>query len=136
MANERPVGELSRLSAGSLGVFRDCDAVRLGVSRKQLLTLAAAGLVERELPGVYQMTAVGRSAEQRLRAALMWAGDASVAAGRSAGARYNLQGVHAPVPEIIVPSATRVRSTRVVVHRSDERAHRNPRRVTSPPALA
>lgn len=122
MANERPVGELSRLSAESLGVFRARDAVRLGVSRKQLMSLAASGLVELELPGVYRMTAVGRCAEQRLRAALMWAGDAAIAGGRSAGTLYNLEGVHAPKPEIVVPSTCRVRSPRVVVHRSDDRA--------------
>ncbi len=41
MSIERPIGTLSRLSAGCLGVFRGNAAVALGVSRKQLGTLVA-----------------------------------------------------------------------------------------------
>jgi hypothetical protein len=122
MLDKRPIGTLSELSAPSLGVFHSRAAVKLGVSRKQLAALRAAGVIERELPEVYRMTVVARSAEQRLRAALMWAGDESAAAGLSAGELYNLQGVHAPVPEIVVPASTYARSKGVSVHRSDEYA--------------
>lgn len=120
MPNERPIGTLSRLSAGSLGVFRGRAAVALGISRNQLAALVSAGVITRELPGVYRMTVVRRSAEQRLRAALMWAGDRSVAAGLSAGELYGLQGVQATAPEIVVPNSHRLRSPNVVVHRSDD----------------
>ncbi len=122
MAGERPIGRLSKLSARSLGVFRGSTAVGLGVSRNQLAALSAAGVIERELPDVYRMAVVERSAEQRLRSALLWAGDLAVAAGSSAGALYNLQGVHAPRPEIVVPSSSRTRSSKVVVHRTDDYA--------------
>jgi hypothetical protein len=120
MVTERPIGKLSRLSAGSLGVFRGSAAVALGVSRNQLAALVAAGVIERELPDVYRMTVVRRSAEQRLRAALHWAGDLAIAAGLSSGELYGLEGVHAPVPEIVVPRSARVRSRTVVVHRHDD----------------
>jgi hypothetical protein len=120
MVTERPIGTLSRLSAGSLGVFRGSAAVALGVSRKQLAALVGAGVLERELPDVYRMTVVRRSSEQRLRAALLWAGDAAVAAGLSAGELYDVEGVYAPMPEIIVPKSNRVRSTRVVVRHIDD----------------
>jgi hypothetical protein len=122
MSTERPIGTLSRLSAGSLGVFRGSAAVALGVSRNQLGALVGAGVIERELPDVYRMTAVRRSTEQRLRAALLWAGDAAVAAGSSAGELYMLEGVRAPTPEIVVPKSQRPRSPGVIAHRSDDTA--------------
>jgi hypothetical protein len=45
------------------------------------------------------MTAVATSREQSLRAALLWAGDASAAAGRPAATIYRLEGVSAARPE-------------------------------------
>ena len=90
MLNSRSIGVLSDLSAGSLGVFRGREAVRSGVSRNQLTALIAAGALERVLPDVYRMTVVARSDEQRLRAALLWAGEAAAAAVLSAGAFYRL----------------------------------------------
>ena len=120
MSNERPSGRLSRLSAGNLGVFRGSDAVAEGVSRKQLATLKAAGVIDREFPDVYRMTVVTRSEEQRLRAALAWAGDDSAAAVLSAGELYKLEGVRVPEPEVVVPSTRRLRSDNVIVHRSDD----------------
>jgi len=68
------------------------------------------------------MTVVPRSSEQSLRAALVWAGPDAVAFGCSAGATYELEGVVALVPEIVVPMRLRPRSSTVVVHRSDNRA--------------
>jgi hypothetical protein len=91
VARESSVFKLSQLSASSLGVFRDSDAVRACVLRKQLTALLAAGIITRPLPDTYRMTAVARSNEQRLRAALLWAGDESTAAGRSAGELYRLE---------------------------------------------
>ena len=122
MAQESALGTLSRLSARSLGVFRGQTAVKLGVNRKQLATLRARGVIERELPDTYRMTAVPRSNEQRLRAALLWAGDDAVAAGLAAGELYSLEGVRAPAPEIVVPRSNRSRSAGVVVHRGDDRS--------------
>ena len=122
MVREGPIGELSQLSAGTLGVFRGRDAVGLGVNRKQLAALRAAGVIERELPDVYRMAVVRRTTEQRLRAALMWAGDAAAGSTVSAGEMYKLEGVRASRPEIVVPASTNLRSSSVVVHRVSDRA--------------
>jgi very-short-patch-repair endonuclease len=122
MAYESAIGVLSRLSAPSLGVFRGQRAVALGVSRKQIAALRAAGVVDRVLADTYRMTAVGRSAEQALRAALLWAGDQSAAAGCSAAELYGLEGVRACSPEIVVPRSRRSRAASVVVHHSDDPA--------------
>ena len=118
MVQERVAGALSRLSAANLGVFRGCDAVRLGVTRDRLTAQIRAGVIERVLPDTYRMTATQASDEQRLRGALLWAGETATAAGRSAGAAYGLQGVRAELPEIAVPRASRrLRSPLVIVHR-------------------
>lgn len=63
MVKESTLGALSHLSSGQLGVFRGCDAVAKGVSRKQLAALARAGAVARVLPDTYRMTAIVPSAE-------------------------------------------------------------------------
>lgn len=109
-------GRLAELS--KLGVFRGGTAVALGISRKQLGGLVVSGMIERELPDTYRMAALARSSEQRLRAALLWAGAGAAAAGRSAGELYRLEGVRAALPEIVVPgTAPRTRSD-VIVHRA------------------
>ena len=99
-----------------LGQFRGRDAVRTSVTRKQLHGLLAHGVIDRVHPDTYRMTAVPPSNEQLLRAALLWAGDAAAAAGRSAGEVYGLEGVIAKVPEIAVPPSARARSSSVIVH--------------------
>jgi hypothetical protein len=121
MASQQAIATLSSLAVSSSGVFRGTDAVRLGVTRKQLATFRAAGILERLLPDTYRMTSA-KSGDQPLRAALLWAGAGAAAAGRSAGEVYELEGVAAANPEIVVSSACRVRSPNVVVHRSDHRA--------------
>ena len=129
MARESSVFKLSKLSASSLGVFRGSDAVRACVQRKQLTALLAAGIITRELPDTYRMTAVARSNEQRLRAALLWAGDESAAAGRSAGELYRLEGVTAAMPEIVIPRTRNVRSENVIIHRPQSEASSMVRRL-------
>ena len=99
------IGTLSELSAASLGVFRGGAAVEAKVTRKQLAALRGAGVIVRELPDVYRMTVVTHSAEQRLRAALLWAGHAAAGAGLSAGEHYALEGVRARAPEIACEDA-------------------------------
>jgi len=122
MAHESAVGRLSGLGAPARGVFRGCDAVRIGVTRDQLTALIRAGVITRELPDTYRLTAVARSAEQRLRAALLWAGPDAGAAVLSAGQTYELESVRAPRPEIVVPRSHRGRTAGVVIHHSDDRA--------------
>ena len=116
------IATLSTLSAQSLGVFRGTAAVELGVSRNQLARFCRVGLLTREHADTYRMTAVARSDEQALRAALLWAGDEAAAAQRSAGWVYGLEGVRASIPEIVVPDRLRLRSNRVEVHRTHDRA--------------
>jgi len=122
MANRSPVGALSQLSASTLGVFRGRDAVAVGVTRKQLATMRADGVIERVHPDTYRMTVVAMSNQQSLRAALLWAGGTAAAAGRSAGELYGFEGVRAEMPEIVVLPPRRVRGRSVVVHEAAERA--------------
>jgi len=117
-----PLGVLSQLTADSLGVFRGRDAVEVGVTRKQLAGLRAAGVIERDFPDTYRITVVKRSSEQSLIAALLWAGEQAVAAGLSAGELYSLEGVHAPLPEMVVPRPAHPRAANVLVGRYDDRA--------------
>jgi hypothetical protein len=117
MVNESPLGRLSQL-----GTFRGATAIKLGITRKQLMTLRAKGVIEREFPDTYRMTALPRSNEQRLRAALLWAGAGAAAAGRSAGELYGLEGVRADSPEIVVVRTSRKRGNGIAVHRSADRA--------------
>jgi hypothetical protein len=79
------VATLSALAAHTNGVFRGDLALRHGVSRNQLSRLTAAGVLERVLPDTYRFAAVASSPEQRLRAALLWAGQDAAGADRSAG---------------------------------------------------
>jgi very-short-patch-repair endonuclease len=122
MVSESAFGLLARLSEQSSGVFRGRSAVGAGVTRKQIAALEAAGAVERLLPDTYRVTAVRRSHEQSIVAALLWAGPGAAASGRSAAEVYGLEGVRAEVPEIVVLPSSRVRSDRIIVHRSDDRA--------------
>ena len=129
MQHESPLALLSRLSASECGVFHGGEAVRHGISRKQLGGLCANGVLERVLPDTYRMVAVARSNEQLLRAALLWGGDHAVADRRSAGELYRLEGVRASRPEIVVPRAVRGTSPRVIVRHSDDRSALMVRRV-------
>ena len=116
MASSAALTALSALSRATSGVFRGDAAVARGVTRKQLNALRTAEIIERVLPDTYRMTAVALSGAQRLRAALLWAGDEAAAAGRSAGAQYGLEGVHAQRPEIVVPKWVRRRHPEVDVY--------------------
>lgn len=129
LVQESSIGKLAQLSEHSCGVFRGIAAVERGVSRNQLSAFLAGGAIERLLPDTYRFTAVPRSSEQSLRAALLWAGDSALAAGRSAGELSRLEGVQANAPEIVVPRGSRVRSASVIVHRSTNMAALMPRRV-------
>src|SRR5262249_35722508 len=122
MSHRHAVGTLSQLGAHSLGAFRGKDAVARGVTRNQLAALCAAGVIARELPDTYRMAAVTPSREQALWLALLWAGPDAVATGRSAGMMYAMEGVIASKPEIVVLRRSRLRSDRVFVQRSDDKA--------------
>jgi very-short-patch-repair endonuclease len=112
---------LSRFSANRHGVFRHDDAGHLGISPDQLTAMTRDGLVRREHPGVYRLAAVAPTPEQRLHAALAWAGPEAAAAGRSAGAQYRLEGITSHAPEMVVPENKRARSASIVVHHARDR---------------
>jgi hypothetical protein len=118
---ESPIAIVANLGAASLGVFRGSAAESAGVSRKQLTAMIRDGIVVRDLPDTYRMTAVASSSEQRLRSALIWAGAEAGAAGRSAGEILGLQAVHAERPEIVAPRTVRTRALDIIVHHSDDR---------------
>ncbi len=65
------------------------------------------------------MTSVASTGTQQLRAALLWAGERSAAAGRSAAAQYGLEGVHAAQPEIVLPRDVRGRTPGITVSHAD-----------------
>jgi very-short-patch-repair endonuclease len=111
---------LAGLSGPTLGVFRGRAAVRVGVSRNQLVRFRSGGLIERLHPDTFRMTAATPSHRQLLLAALMWAGDCAAGAELSAGESYALEGVRAAQPEIIVPRSMHLRSDTAIVHRSDQ----------------
>lgn len=119
MAQESAVGVLSRLGVANLGVFRGRDAVGLGVTREQIRWAIRAGVIERVLCDTYRLTAAPECNEQRLRAALLWAGASAGGAGRSAAAVYRLEGVRPGRAEIALARASsHRRSPLVIVHRT------------------
>lgn len=120
--SEAVVARLFRISAEAEGVFRGRMAGDLGVSSTQLRRLQVQGIIERLHPDTYRMTVVPSSETQRLRAALLWAGDQSAAGGLSAAAVYGLEGIRAVVPEIALPHAVRGRTSEIVVQHGDRAA--------------
>lgn len=107
---------VAALSRAHGGLFRGASAAAHGVSCRQLSTLRASGVVVRELPDTFRLTAVARSGDTRLRA-LLWAGPDAVACGRSTGRCYGLEGVRAVIPEIVVARPANPRSNEVDVTR-------------------
>jgi very-short-patch-repair endonuclease len=123
MHRDSAIGIVSALAAKTRGVFRGRDAEALRVTRRQFRTLIATGVIERELPDTYRMSAIARTHDVALQAALLWAGESAAGAGASAGFVYGLESVAPPSPcEIGVPHAERPRTRAVIVHRL-----RNPR---------
>jgi very-short-patch-repair endonuclease len=68
-----------------------------------------------------------------LWAALLWAGDDAVAAGRSSGMAFRLEGVRAEAPEIAIPETMRRRAIGVVINRYCDRRALMIRRVRGVP---
>jgi hypothetical protein len=95
--------------------------VTKGVSRKQLGTLQRHEFIERVFPDTYRLTATPPSNDQRLCAALLWAGDQAVGDRRSAAVSYGLEGLRTNKPQIAVPSTVRRRSEDVDVRYYDDR---------------
>ncbi len=133
MDRSAAVARISALGAPSCGVISGSSAIAHGVTRRQLADLCAARVLERILPHVYRLTAVPPSEEQRLRAALLWAGLDAVAYGRSAGAWYGFEGVRARRAEIAVPVERHIRHHAIDVTRVHDL---RPLMVSAPPRAA
>lgn len=139
VAPKPAIAVLSELGADAQGAFRGRDAVRRGVSRAQLAALRSQRVIVRVLPDTYRLVAVPPSDEQRLRAALLWAGDGAAAARRSAGMTYELAIPAPPRPEITVARLRSPRHPSVVTFTTRDpaslmiRTHRG-LRVTGPEA--
>lgn len=100
------IAEISRTTAGA---FRSADALQRGISERELRTVIRNGLVARRFPGVYVIAGAPDLLNQRLHAALLWAGEASAVAAQSAGELLRLEGVHSERPVIAVPASNRKR---------------------------
>ena len=116
MDQKSAIRVLGDLSAPTNGAFRGRDALDQKVSRKQLGSFAASGVIERVLPDTYRLTAVAACHQQSLRCALLWAGEEAAGWRRSAGVVYGFEGVRADTPEIVGPRRLRARAPNVVVH--------------------
>jgi very-short-patch-repair endonuclease len=121
MSRSSPVATIMSLATPTAGAFRGRDATQLGVSRKQLATSLGDGALERIFHDTYRLRASVRSHQQMLHAALLWAGDRAAAHGRSAAVLYRFDGVHADIPEIVVPTGLRRGSPQVVVRSYEDR---------------
>ena len=104
MAQESPIREACRRSARRRSAsFAAPTRSKVGVTRNQLTALCARGVIDaRAARHLSDDGGSRRPSEQRLRAALLWAGADAAAAGRSAGEVYGLEGVRAHMPEIVV----------------------------------
>jgi hypothetical protein len=74
VTRDAPIAIVTRLARSTDGAFQGRDAVARGITRKQLGTLRADGAIERVFRDVYRLTAVPRSHDLTLRAALLWGG--------------------------------------------------------------
>jgi very-short-patch-repair endonuclease len=117
--NERPAAAILRVAAAQGGRFLRAQARALGLTNRQVDGGIAAGLWERELPGVLRAGGVPDTELAAAWAAVLWAGEGAVVSHRSAARVWALDGVQAPDrPEICVPYHRTPRSRLVVVHRS------------------
>src|SRR5262245_10067769 len=121
MARESPIAIVTRLAQGSFGAFRGEAAVASGVTRRQLETLQRHGVIVRVFHDTYCLTAVASSHEQKLKSALLWAGDRAVTDRRSAAMLYAFEGVRVTKPAIVVPTTVRRRSGDVDIRYCDDR---------------
>lgn len=97
-------------------MFTGAEAMKLGVNRNQLARLTERGVLRRVLPAVYALASVRVSPRQTLRAALLWGGDKSAAACRTAGYVYDFEGIAPPsLPQISLPHSKRKRDRRITI---------------------
>ncbi len=136
MPQERADITLARIARRQYGAFSREQAVRAGLSEKQIQHRIATELWPQVLPKVYRHAGTPPTKDLELTGALLWAGENAVVTGRSGGELWGVSDVEAVKPEIIVPRSLRARSKRVVVHRSDDRAALQVRRIRGFPVTS
>lgn len=104
------------LAAEQHGCISAEQARRCGLSADAIFRRARSARWRRLLPGVYAVGGAPATWEQRLTAAVLWAGDGTVVARASAAALWKLPGFHPGLVEIYHPTSKRTRG-RLVVHR-------------------
>jgi very-short-patch-repair endonuclease len=122
----------SRSVQGKPETSRAIKRSRRGLSRRQIERLLAIGAWVRIHPGVYRDSAAPVSSMQNLWAAMLWAGEGALASHRSAAEVWQLEGIVAPQPEIVVPYCRGLRGRSVTVHRTTVRRKLDERSVDGP----
>ena len=107
---------LAQLKATQFGVFSSEQAGGIGLSEDALYRGIRSGRLERVHPRVYRDPSVPGSWEQRLTAALLWAGDEAAVSHRSGAALWGFDGFDPGPVEITAPKARRY-PTGVSLHR-------------------
>ena len=80
----------------------------------------ATGQWEVVLPGVYRFAGAPATGRQAAIAACLWARPGAVVSHRAAGAIWGLDGVTACGMEVLVPNNRRLRTTKLMVHRTNK----------------
>lgn len=81
---------LARAAASQHGLFTSTQAAEAGYSGSSLRRGVASGRWRRVRPGVYAFSTVGETWEQRMMAAVLWAGTGACASHRSAARLWDL----------------------------------------------
>lgn len=102
------------------GAFSRAQACALGWSESQVERRLATGQWEVVLPGVYRFAGAPATGRQAAIAACLWARPGAVVSHRAAGAIWGLDGVTACGMEVLVPNNRRLRTTRLMVHRTNK----------------
>lgn len=115
----RAATTLARMAAQNHGIVQRDDAVRAGVTDRELERELAAGMLVRVHPRVFRHIAVPLTEPGTLAAAVAAVGRGAVASHRSAAWLWELRDVPRWRPEVTVRGRSRAMPTRVTVHRTD-----------------
>lgn len=110
-------GALAALARSQHGLVTHLQAVELGATTGVLTRRVRSGHIARVLPGVLRIGGAPATYEQRLLAAVLWAGDGALASHLAAARLHRLlPGRSAPI-EISVPYERNPRRRGIVTHR-------------------
>jgi hypothetical protein len=110
---------IARISSKQYGVFSRDQATSAGFSPSAIVRRLRNGEWLHVFPGVYRLSSVPRSWKQDVMAALLWAGEGSVASHRTAAALLGLGEIAPGVLEISLSKSRRpIRG--IALHRTGE----------------